>query len=354
MARVLPDTKLDFIHVLFQPKRSTVKSRNDVNLICNYTFKHSKNEYSGIPVMAANMDTIGTIDIAEALTKKQMFTVMHKFHKSESIVEMFKKNDDYQNTVALSSGMSKVDIDQICKLIDHENVPIKYVCLDVANGYSEDFVDFVRYTREKLPKTTIMAGNVVTDEMVQELILAGADIVKIGIGPGSVCTTRIKTGVGYPQFSAILECADAAHDVNGFIISDGGCTCSGDVAKAIGAGADFVMIGGLLAGHDECSGEVETDKITGKKFKKFYGMASKTSMQLHSNKVCNYRASEGRTVIIPYKGPVVHTINDILGGLRSTCSYVGATSLKELYHRATFIKVHRQYNSSMEMFTVKD
>ena len=187
-----------------------------------------------------------------------------------------------------------------------------------------------------------MAGNVVTGEMVEELILAGADIIKVGIGPGSVCTTRIKTGVGYPQLSAIVECADAAHGLGGHIISDGGCRVPGDVAKAFGGGADFVMLGGMLAGHAESGGEIV--EVDGKKFRQFYGMSSKTAMDKHAGGVAGYRASEGKTVQVPYHGGVAETVRDILGGVRSACTYVGASKLKELSKRTTFIRVAEQHN----------
>ncbi len=196
--------------------------------------------------------------------------------------------------------------------------------------------------REAHPDSIIIAGNVVTGEMVEELLLSGADIVKVGIGPGSVCTTRIKTGVGYPQLSAIIECADAAHGLSGQIISDGGCTNPGDIAKAFGAGADFVMLGGMFAGHDECGGDVvERD---GKRVMLFYGMSSETAMSKHSGGVADYRASEGKTVHVPYRGPVDDTVKDILGGLRSACTYVGAHQLKELTKRTTFVRVREQHN----------
>lgn len=225
---------------------------------------------------------------------------------------------------------------------------IKFICLDVANGYSEHFVEFVKQVRARFPFHTIMAGNVVTGEMVEELILAGADIIKVGIGPGSVCTTRKKTGVGYPQLSAVLECADAAHGLGGHIISDGGCTCPGDVCKAFGAGADFVMLGGMLSGHDQCGGEIVT-KPNGQRVKQFYGMSSETAMVKHHGGVAEYRASEGKTVEVPYRGDVEPTILDILGGLRSACTYTGASKLKELPRRTTFIRVTQQTNEIFKM-----
>ena len=216
---------------------------------------------------------------------------------------------------------------------------MQFICIDVANGYSEHFGTFVSRVRDKYPNHTIIAGNVVTADMTQELILRGADIVKVGIGPGSVCTTRIQTGVGYPQLSAVIECADAAHGLGGHIISDGGCTCPGDVAKAFGAGADFVMLGGMLAGHDEGGGTVdETGYVT------FYGMSSDTAMNKHNGGVADYRSSEGRTVRVPYKGKVSKTVLDILGGIRSTCTYVGAENLKNLSKCTTFVRVTQQFN----------
>ncbi|XP_032391699.1 GMP reductase 1 isoform X2 [Etheostoma spectabile] len=317
MPRVDSDLKLDFKDVLFRPKRSSLKSRSEVDLQRTFTFRNSKQTYTGIPIIAANMDTTGTFEMAQVLSKH----------------------------VAASSGSGVADLEKLCAIV--EAIPaLKYICLDVANGYSEYFVEFVKTVRERFPKHTIMAGNVVTGEMVEELILSGADIIKVGIGPGSVCTTRIKTGVGYPQLSAVIECADSAHGLKGHIISDGGCSCPGDVAKAFGAGADFVMMGGMLAGHDQCTGEVI--EKNGKKYKLFYGMSSDTAMKRYVGGVAEYRASEGRTVEVPYRGDVENTIRDVLGGLRSTCTYVGAAKLKELSRRTTFIRVTQQ---SSQMFT---
>merc|ERR1712217_397776 len=215
--------------------------------------------------------------------------------------------------------------------------------VDVANGYAEAFVQCIRDLRKRFPEVTIMAGNVVTKEMTEELIFSGADIVKVGIGPGSVCTTRKQTGVGYPQLSAVLECADGAHGLGGRIISDGGCTCPGDVAKACGAGADFVMLGGMLAGHEECAGEVvqEGDDY----FKVFYGMSSDTAMKKHAGGVAEYRSSEGKTVKVPYRGPIDETVRDIMGGMRSACTYIGADKIEELPTRTTFIRVTQQLNT---------
>lgn len=333
--RIEEDIKLDFKDVLFRPKRSTLSSRKEVELERKYTFKHSGKVYTGIPVMAANMDGVGTLTLAEEISRHKLFTCLTKNHTFDMFADsIFKIGTDY---FAVSTGTGERDLERLQQIF---NVypEIQYICIDVANGYSEHFGIFVSKIRDRYPNKTIIAGNVVTADMTQELILRGADIIKVGIGPGSVCTTRIQTGVGYPQLSAIIECADAAHGLGGHIIADGGCTCPGDVAKAFGAGADFVMLGGMLAGHDEGGGHIEDGHVT------FYGMSSDTAMHKHNGGVAEYRSSEGRTVRVPYRGPVSKTVLDILGGLRSTCTYVGADSLKNLSKCTTFVRVTQQYN----------
>ncbi len=340
--RIEYDIKLGFKDVMFRPKRSTLSSRSQVKLERSFIFKHTGTEWTGIPVMAANMDTVGTFEMALALFEKQMFTAIHK-HYSVAEWNNFIKSAPagIENHIAVSTGTGAHDLEKISEIMK-ANPQLRFICIDVANGYSEHFVAFVKQTRKKFQDKIIIAGNVVTGEMVEELLLAGADIIKVGIGPGSVCTTRVKTGVGYPQLSAIIECADAAHGLGGQIISDGGCSTPGDVAKAFGAGADYVMLGGMLAGHDESGGELI--EKNGKKMKQFYGMSSKTAMEKHAGGVAEYRASEGKTVEVPYRGLVENTIQDILGGIRSTCTYVGASKLKELSKRTTFIRVAEQEN----------
>jgi GMP reductase len=340
--RIEYDIKLGFQDVMIRPKRSTLKSRAEVSLNREFKFLNSKKEWSGVPIMAANMDTVGTFEMALALAKKKLFTAIHKHYNDKEWRAFFKKNpQNIEDFIAVSTGTGKNDASRLAAIFNI-NPKLKFICIDVANGYSEHFVNFVNKTRKQYPDKIIIAGNVVTGEMVEELILAGADIVKVGIGPGSVCTTRVKTGVGYPQLSAIIECADAAHGLGGQIISDGGCTIPGDIAKAFGAGADFVMLGGMLAGHDESGGAfVERN---GQTFKKFYGMSSATAMDKHAGGVAEYRSSEGKTVEVPYRGKVETTLQDILGGLRSVCTYVGAQRLKELTKRTTFIRVAEQEN----------
>lgn len=336
------DIKLGFKDVMLRPKRSTLSSRSEVSVTRKFKFLHSESSWEGIPIMAANMDTVGTFEMASALASQQLFTAIHKHYSPTHWKSfMLEAGNKIIENIAISSGTSKADAEKL-DLILQENNLLRFICIDVANGYSEKFVDFVKSTRSKYPSKVIIAGNVVTGEMVEELLLAGADIIKVGIGPGSVCTTRIKTGVGYPQLSAIIECADAAHGLGGQIISDGGCKVPGDVVKAFGGGADFVMLGGMLAGHDESGGElIEKD---GQQYKLFYGMSSETAMNKYAGGVAEYRASEGKTTQIPYRGKVEDTVQDILGGLRSACTYVGAKVLKELTKRTTFIRVSEQHN----------
>ena len=339
--RVETDLKLGFKDVLIRPKRSTLKSRALVELDRTFVFLHSKMQWCGVPIIAANMDTVGTFEVAEALAEHRMLCAIHKHYGLEewrAFVER-QKSDDIFARIMVSIGVMDEDYEKLAQIIA-QHPELQFICIDVANGYAESFAEYVERVRQAHPDKTIIAGNVVTGEMVEQLLLSGADIVQVGIGPGSVCTTRVKTGVGYPQLSAVIECADAAHGLGGRIISDGGCAAAGDVAKAFGGGADFVMLGGMFAGHDESGGQlVERD---GQHFKLFYGMSSDTAMKKHAGMVAGYRASEGKTVEVPYRGPIDETVKDILGGLRSTCTYVGASALRELTKRTTFIRVMEQ------------
>lgn len=345
--RIEHDVKLDFKDVLIRPKRSTLSSRSEVDISRSYKMRWSGRTITGVPIIAANMDGIGTFDMARAFIKdgNGLSVALHKHYGLKQLTDFFEKYDS--SAIWYSIGLAQDDQDKLKSFLQSDihqsGKGIEKLCIDVANGYSENFVDYVKCVRDMTQDITIMAGNVVTGEMVEELILAGVDVVKVGIGPGSVCTTRKKTGVGYPQLSAVIECADAAHGLGGHICSDGGCTVPGDVAKAFGAGSDFVMLGGMLSGHDESEQEVIEED--GQKFLKFYGMSSDTAMNKHKGGVAEYRASEGKTVKVPYRGPVSNTLQDILGGVRSTCTYVGARTLKELSKRTTFIRVSQQLNT---------
>jgi GMP reductase len=379
--RIEEDTKLDYKDVLIRPKRSTLGSRKEVDLERGFTFRNYKpyvatdvlpdgypvvqeqyRHYRGTPIMAANMDGVGTFEMADTLATGGIFTCLVKTYSINELVGYFDQDDrshDPARTefVAMSIGITDRDHAKFRDVYEQTGSRLKYVCIDVANGYSERFATFVRGFRQNYPNVVIIAGNVVTGEMTEELILAGADIVKVGIGPGSVCTTRIQTGVGYPQLSAVMECADAAHGLGGHIIADGGCTCPGDVAKAFAGGADFVMLGGMLAGHDQGGGEVitkkyitdemstgTTRKIEEKKFVQFYGMSSDAANTKHFGGLKDYRSSEGREVLVPYRGDVAATVQDLLGGLRSTCTYAGALRLKHLMRCTTFVRCTQQFN----------
>ena len=373
--RIDQDVKLDYKDVLIRPKRSTLSSRRQVQLERRFTFRNFEpdfpdniedHHYRGVPIMASNMDGVGTFEMADKLAEGDIFTCLVKTYSVEALVEYFNSNiPERTNNVAMSIGTSDADFHKLVDVQAEVCDQLKYVCMDIANGYSNHFAQHVRKVRKAFPNIVIIAGNVVTGEMTEELILAGADIVKVGIGPGSVCTTRIQTGVGYPQLSAVIECADAAHGLGGHIIADGGCTCPGDVAKAFAAGADFVMLGGMLAGHDEGGGEVitkyyetnelnyEMSKATGgfekvietKKFVQFYGMSSDAANTKHFGGLKDYRSSEGREVLVPYRGSVGITIQDLTGGLRSTCTYAGALKLKQLSKCTTFVRCTQQFNA---------
>ena len=377
--RIENDVKLDYKDVLIRPKRSTLGSRSEVDLERKFTFRNYQpgfpenialQHYRGIPIMAANMDGVGTIEMADVLAKAGLFTCLVKTYTVQELIDFF-KGANRTEYVAMSIGISNVDYDKFCKVYLSVGACLKYLCIDVANGYTETFVNHVRNIRERYPQLVIIAGNVVTGEMTEELILAGADIIKVGIGQGSVCTTRLVAGVGVPQLSAVIECADAAHGLGGHIIADGGCSTPGDVAKAFAGGADFVMLGGMLAGHDQGGGdiitktyltnEIDTEGLYGdvgsqikadKQFIKFYGMSSKSANDKHFGGLKDYRSSEGRTVLTKYRGDVNITIQDILGGVRSTCTYAGASKLKYLSKCATFIRCTETHNRIFESSTI--
>ena len=371
--RIENEVLLDYSDVLIRPKRSTLKSRSEVDLNRSFTFRNYKPDtaenthYYGTPIMASNMDGVGTMEMADKLAEGEIFTCLVKTYTAEQLIEYFDGLHERHSHVAMSIGTSDSDFNKLVQVKTAVNNKLKYVCIDIANGYSEHFVDHVRRVRAEFADLVIIAGNVVTADQTQELILNGADIVKVGIGPGSVCTTRIQTGVGYPQLSAVIECADAAHGLGGHIIADGGCTCPGDIAKAFAAGADFVMLGGMLAGHDEGGGEVITkiyetnelhpnriNRVTEQKhFVQFYGMSSDAANTKHFGGLKDYRSSEGREVLVPYRGEVARTVQNILGGIRSTCTYVGAPTLKQLSKCTTFVRVNNQFNRTYESTTTK-
>jgi GMP reductase len=346
--RIEQDIKLDYQDVLFKPKRSTLTSRKDVDLTRTFKFYNSGKEWTGIPIMSSNMDGVGTFAMAKVLQEQKMITVLRKHYTL----------DDWK--VAIGDGVKMkylsvctgtgviwdkdaLDYNTMKKVLEkYPDVP--FICVDVANGYHENYGDFIEKLRYEYQDKTIIAGNVITAEMTEELILRGADIVKCGIGPGSVCTTRLMTGVGVPQLSGIIECADAANGVGGHIIADGGCVYPGDVAKAFGAGAHFVMLGGMLAGHDESEGEIVDGKV------QFYGMSSNAAMSKHGSRKDGYRGAEGKVVELPHKGPVRDTVTEILGGVRSAATYIGAKRIKDMPKCTTFVRVNNVVNQVYKSF----
>ncbi len=361
--RIYDDIQLDYCDVLLRPKRSTLASRSEVEITRPYVFKWAGKTITATGIVAANMYTTGTFDIARAMQKQHLFCALHKHYSAQEIIDFLTKNQtEFSNNdlIFVSSGVSNADYEKLTQVM--ATGLANNICIDVANGYSSYLINFVRKVRAAWPNTLIMAGNVVTGDMCEDLILNGADIVKVGIGPGSVCTTRKLTGVGRPQFSTVIECADAAHGVGGMICADGGCTVPGDVCKSLCAGADFVMLGGMLAGHEESGGEVSIKTFqTGevnlvddthcamalveKKFKQFYGMSSAYAQEQHYGGLKKYRASEGKVVEIPFRGPVEPTLLAILGGMRSCMTYIGAKRLKDMPKCATFYRVNRQLNT---------
>ena len=340
--RIEQDLKLDFKDVLIRPKRSTLTSRSEVDISRDFVFLHSQQKYSGIPIIAANMDATGTFEMSRALAKQKLSVALHKHYSEQELLAFFAEQPTAPTPTFYSMVITAPDLEKFRRVMGKSDGTIRNVCVDVANGYTKAFISFIHKLRAEFPTITIMAGNVVTGEMTEELILDGVDIVKVGIGPGSVCTTRKMSGVGYPQLSAIIECADAAHGLRGLICADGGCTSPGDLAKAFGAGADFIMLGGMLAGHDECGSDLV--EVNGVRKMRFYGMSSREAMNKYAGGVAEYRASEGKEVLLDYRGPVENTLQDILGGVRSACTYVGARKLKELSKCTTFIRVTQQLN----------
>ena len=344
--RIEQDIKLDYKDVLFKPKRSKLESRRDVDLTRTFKF-HYGNEWTGVPIMSSNMDGVGTFAMAKVLQDHKMITVMRKHYSVDDWTKNAKGVKMKYLSVCTGTGVIW-DPDApdyaTMKAVLAMYPDIKFITVDVANAYHENYADFISKVRDAYPDKTIIAGNVISAEMTEELIIKGADIVKCGIGPGSVCTTRLMTGVGVPQLSGIIECADAANGIGGHIIADGGCVYPGDVAKAFGAGAHFTMLGGMLAGHDESEGEVVDGKI------QFYGMSSDAAMSVHGTRKDGYRGAEGKVVKLPYKGAVEKTVIEILGGLRSTCTYIGAKRIKDMPKCTTFVRCTQQVNQVFNQY----
>ena len=373
MQKIINEIKLDFDDVLIRPKRSTLNSRSEVNLSRDFSFKYSPRELLCVPIMVANMDTVGTFNMAQSLSKHQSITCLHKYYKVNEYVAFYTDPSIVnKHLVFYSVGTGQKDLEKLTEVFNQIrklNYPLPNICIDVANGYTEQFVKIISNIRKLYQEIIIMAGNVVTPEMTEELIIHGkVDIVKVGIGSGSVCTTRLKTGVGYPQLSAVMECTDAAHGLGGHVCSDGGCKVVGDICKAFGGNADFVMLGSIFAGTDECEGEWKYEYLNNdniweklkqdqspidsrrlrKSYLSFYGMSSENAMNKHHDGVAKYRTAEGKCVTVDYKGSAEEIILDICGGIRSACTYIGANKIKDFGKKTTFIQVNNTHNKIYE------
>ena len=360
--QIIHEQQLDFNDVLILPKRSTLKSRKEVDVERTFKFKHTKREWTGYPLIASNMLT-GTFAMAELFAKYNAMTALHKHYDYKELADFWERDGKlfHGDSVAnyntfYSLGITDKDYDKYKKFCDYITVGSlthfypTYICIDVANGYMEQFVDFVRKFRAENPLCVIMAGNVVTGEMTEELILAGADIVKVGIGSGQNCLTRRQAGIGRPQLSTVIDCADHAHGLGGLVCSDGGISQPADLNIAFAAGADFVMIGSMLSGTDECDGEIV--EHNGKFHKKFFGMSSNSAMEKFGDGKADYKASEGRTTLVPCKGSASYIVEELMGSTRSMLSYIGARKLKEASKRATLIRVGSRINNTMESLTI--
>lgn len=371
--QIIDSVQLDFSDVLIKPRRSSIDSRSKVDITREYKFKWCPYVIKGTGIMQANMGTIGNFNVSRKMLNNGLFACLHKYHNINDLIDFYKelidKGDDTWRRCLLAIGLRDDGIDKLRTLNEKLGVQVG-VKFDVPNGYIPQVKEKVIELRKEFPEMFIMVGNVVTSDITEDLILSGADCVAVGIGPGGQCLTREQTGCGRPQLSAIIECADAAHQVGGMVCGDGGITCPGDLGKAFGAGADFIMIGSMFAGTLEADGDIVSKWIfTGeyepaddgsgfephlelKEFKKFYGMSSTLAQETFGNGKPKYRASEGRVTLVPYAGDIDGVIEELLGGLRSTMTYIGAWKLKNIPKQCTFYKVHNQLNRTYEKYTI--
>lgn len=373
--QIIDSVQLDFSDVLIRPRRSTLASRKDVDITREYKFKWCPKVIKGTGIMQANMGTIGNFAVSERMLENGLFACLHKHHSVESLISFYKKlltyDDDRWMRCLLSIGLKDNGVEKLERIYNELGIQVG-IKLDVPNGYIPQVKEMVIKLRNEFPEMFIGVGNIATGDITEDLILSGADCCFGSIGGGSNCLTRKQTGVGRPQFSTIVECAEAAHQVGGMFCSDGGITCPGDIGKAFGAGADFIMIGGLFAGTDEADGEIiekyynigelnRTDNgdsytyspvIETKKYKLFYGMSSTLAQEKFGNGKPKYRASEGRITQVPYVGSMDDVIEELLGGLRSLMTYIGARRLKDIPKQCIFYRVNNQLNRIFENNTI--
>ena len=330
------EKKLNFKDVLIVPKSSKINSRKDVILDTKILFPASGINWTGVPIMASNMDNVGTFEMGFALQNFHMTNAVSKFYNKDAWVKSISNGLDLEFNF-ITFGLQEIsEIDEIISyILQKTNKNIKTIVFDIPNGYIEKFSKIISEARKEFPKLGIIAGNVVTAEGVRLLMDSGADGVKVGIGSGGVCDTTETTGIGYPQLSAAIDCSLEVKKYNGFIVSDGGVKITGDISKAFAAGSGFVMLGSLLAAHKESMAPII--RKDNKNFRELYGMSSTQAMTKHYGGVADYRTSEGKSILVEDRGPVKNTLNKILGAMRSTCTYINAKNIGEIHENSSFI-----------------
>lgn len=326
------DTALTFDDVLLLPNYNHWDSRRLVDI----TSTDKTGRFSlAMPIMSANMDTITGAEMAKFMHSKGGIGVLHRFMDIHTNEKIFRS---VHCPVFVSVGCAEHEYERIEALRD---AGAEYFCVDVAHAHSKILGKALKRFRQMLPNSFIMAGNVATYAGADYLVSLGADIVKVGIGGGSVCTTRIKTGFGVPSLKAIKDCSR----INRSIVADGGIRMSGDIVKALAFGADFVMVGGMLAGTKPTPGKVVTNS-NGQKVKLYRGMASKEAQEDFMGPLTGWKTAEGVSIEVPYREDEDLIIHDIIGGLRSGLTYGGANSIKELQRKLDYVVI--SYASRLE------
>jgi GMP reductase len=375
MQKIINELKLDFDDVLIVPQRSTLNSRSEILVDRTFHFYHSPRIWTGIPIICANM-SFTSFEMAKALARHKMIACLHKYHSLNDLIQYFKNLTQLDYTF-ISIGYKKSDLNHLLKFKEETGLQPN-ICIDVPNGHMDAFVKYCKKVRDSFPESIILAGNVTNTSSTQELLIyGGVDIVKIGIGGGSACTTRFMTGCGLPQLSCCLENTYVAHGLQngnkklGLVCSDGGHKSVGDVCKALCAGSDFVMLGGYFAGTDECDGEWEyeyrraiisnngevlqewwqplnpgdKEEIKRKTQFTYYGMSTHHAQQVFEENQKSYRASEGTKIKVKYKGPIEKVIQELLGGIRSCCCYIGSDSVKYMSKCSQFCRVNQIHSN---------
>jgi GMP reductase len=341
----------DFSDVLIKPRMTTMTSRSEASIEREFYFKNSGQTIVSSPIIISNMDIVGNFTMAKAVDHHKIMTCFHKFYTLVNY-DLELNQDETKSFNFVTIGIGEISFNHILNM---KNLGFFAknklgICVDVANGYMTSLWPYLEKLRKMLPNTVIMAGNICTPEPIQAFANVGVDVIKAGVGSGAQCLTRTVAGVGVPQFTAVMDCVEAADKLGILVCSDGGINDYADFGKALGAGADFVMSGSMFAGHHESGGDVIT--LGGKQYKEMYGMSSRTAQNKYYGGMAKYRASEGRTSLIPLKGPVEDTIQNIFGGIRSAMSYTNSRTLEEFPSNVTFIPVNDTINRKYEQNTI--